>query len=193
MLAASFAEEDEPMSAMLARAMIYSQDADRKLEDAKAMREAAGKYRAEMQKTTMEQTEALCQQMREEAEQAWDGARAELERAVATREEAEAYRAGIVEQAELEALGMKKAAREQASAESADQQAAVDQEIRKALASIDKMQEAVKAELKAQQMYTEALRFRAASPKWEEADEPAQAAQAAQPAKRKIPRRARAA
>ena len=42
---------------------------------------------------------------------------------------------------------MKKAACEQASAEIADQQAAVDQEICKALASIDKMQEAVKAEL----------------------------------------------
>ena len=56
-------------------------------------------------------------------------------------------RDGFVEQAELEALGMKKAAREQAPAEIADQQATVDQEICKALASIDKMQEAVKAEL----------------------------------------------
>lgn len=160
------------MSAMLARAMIYSQDADRKLEDAKAMREAAGKFRAEMQKSTVEQTKALCQQIREEAEQAltaardthaeagqaWGAARAKLERATATRDEAEAYRtathaeaeaprAVVVEQAELEALGMKKAAREQAPAEIADQQATVDQEICKALASIDKMQEAVKAEL----------------------------------------------
>ena len=75
MLAASFAEEDEPMSAMLARAMINSQDADRKLEDAKAMREAAGKFRAEMQKSTLEQTEALCQQIREEAEQELTAAR----------------------------------------------------------------------------------------------------------------------
>jgi hypothetical protein len=198
MQVASFAEEDEPMSAMFASAVIYSQDADQKLEDAKAMRDAAGKFRSEMQKTTKEQTEALCQQMREEAEQeltaardthaktgqSWDAACAELERATATRDEAEAYRtathaeteshrAVVVEQAELEALGMKKAVREQASAEIADQQAAVDQEIRRALASIDKMQEAVKAELEAQQMYKEALRFRAASPKREEAAEPA--------------------
>jgi hypothetical protein len=58
MLNASFAEEQEPTSAMLARAMIYAQDADRKLEEAKVVRSQAEKYRAEMQRTTVAQTEA---------------------------------------------------------------------------------------------------------------------------------------
>ncbi|MEE8518592.1 MAG: hypothetical protein V3S98_05670, partial [Dehalococcoidia bacterium] len=38
---------------------------------------------------------------------------------------------------------------------------------RKALAAIGKVQSAANAELEAQAMYTEALRFKAASPKWE--------------------------
>ena len=69
MLNASFAEEQESTSAMLARAMIYAQDADRKLEEAKVVRSEAGKYRAEMQRTTVAQREELCRQMHEEADQ----------------------------------------------------------------------------------------------------------------------------
>ena len=189
MLAASFADEQEPTTAMLARAMIFAQDVDRKLDEAKSMRAEAERYRAEMQKTTVEETEALCREMREEAEQdqasavemreeteaLWESARAELERATTVRQEAEQFRAAAqtdveeyrratVLEAEREAIGIKDAARTEVNLELASRQAEVDDEIRNALAAIEKMQSAAQAELEAQQLYIEALRFRSSSP-----------------------------
>ena len=46
LLAASMADDEEPMNAMLAKAMLYSQDADRKLEQARAAREQAESARS---------------------------------------------------------------------------------------------------------------------------------------------------
>ena len=40
--------------------------------------------------------------------------------------------------------------------------------MRRALRAVEKMQSAAQVELEAQQMYTEALRFRTASPTWTE-------------------------
>ena len=53
---------------MRARAMIFAQDADSKLVEARNVRADAGKFRAEMQKNTVDQTEALVKQMRDDAE-----------------------------------------------------------------------------------------------------------------------------
>ena len=156
MLAASFADEQEPMTAML-----YAQDADRKLHEAKTAKAEAERYRAEMQRST--------------AESVWESARAELDRATTLRHESEEifstaradadeYRRTAVAEAEREAIAIKDTARSEVNAELAERQAIVDDEIRNALTAIDKMQSAPQAELEAQQMHTEALRFRAASP-----------------------------
>lgn len=193
LLAASFDDEQEPASAMLARAMIYAQDADRKLSEARSVKTEAERFRAEMQRNTVDQTEALCRQMRDEAEHdsaaahelreeseaIWESARAELERATVLKEEseqlriqaladAEEYRRAAVAESEREAINIKDEARTQVNAELALKQEQVDEEIRSALASIEKMQTAAQTELEAQQLYTEALRFRAASPDWED-------------------------
>jgi ribosome recycling factor len=196
MLAASFADEQEPLTAMVARAMIYAQDADRKLDQAKNVRAEAQRFRAEMQKTTMEQTEELCREMREEAEQdktaarevreeaesVWEAARAEFERGTilrqdaeliltAARAEAEEHRRTVNADAELDAISIRDSARTAINAELAERKTSVDEEIRKALAGIEKMQGAIQAELEAQELYTEALRFRAAAPKRDEPEE----------------------
>ena len=204
LLAASFDDERESSSAMLARAMLFAQDADRKLAEAKNVRSEAERFRSDMQRTTLEQTEALVRQLREEAERdrdeaqelrdeaeaKWEAARAELERASALREEAEhgrataqadgeAYRQTAVSEAEREAINIKDTARAQVNAELALRQEQVDEEIRKAMAAIEKMQAAVQAELEAQQMYTEAVRLRASSPSYD--DEPAAGEPASEP------------
>jgi hypothetical protein len=193
MLAASYEDEQEPSSAMLARAMIFAQDADRKLAEAKSVKAEAEKFRAEMQKSTVDQTEALVKQMRddaerdqqtaqelrEEAESVWESARGELDRATVLREEseqlrvaaqadAEEYRRAVLAEAEREAIDIKDKARTEVNAELADRQMQVDEEIRNAVAAIEKMQAAAQAEMEAQQLYTEALRFRAASPSMDE-------------------------
>jgi F0F1-type ATP synthase membrane subunit b/b' len=114
-------------------------------------------------------------------------ARAETDRAGGVRQEAETYLASartqaeeqgrnIVSEAEREAIGIKDAARIQVNAELAERQVSIDNEVRQAMAAIEKMQTAVNAELEAQQMYTEALRFRAASPTRAEADPETQTA-----------------
>ncbi len=192
LLAASMADDEEPMNAMLAKAMLYSQDADRKLEQARAAREQAEKYRAEIQKNTIEETEVYCAELRvgaereraeavktrEEAHTAWEAARAELERAGHQRTDAEAYadkiradlddeRTAILTEAVRQAAVMRNEAQAEADAVVAERQERADEEIRKALAAIGKVQSAANAELEAQAMYTEALRFKAASPKWE--------------------------
>jgi hypothetical protein len=193
MLAASYEDEQEPSSAMLARAMIFAQDADRKLAEARSVKAEAERFRAEMQKNTVDQTEVLVKQMRdtaeldqqnaqdlrEEAEAAWESARTELERATSLREEsehlriaaqadAEEYRRAVLAEAEREAIDIKDKARNEVNAELAERQLHVDEEIRNAVAAIEKMQAAAQAEMEAQQLYTEALRFRAASPSMEE-------------------------
>ncbi len=214
LLAASFDDEQEPASAMLARAMIYAQDADKKLSEARSVKVEAEKFRAEMQRNTVDQTEALCRQMREEAdresatahevreesEAVWESARAELGRATTLREEseqirinaladAEEYRRAAVAESEREAIHIKDEARTQVNAELALRQEHVDEEIRSALASIEKMQVAAQTELEAQQLYTEALRFRAASPDW--AEETPAPTPAARPKRRTTPRKPR--
>ena len=210
LLAASFDDERESSSAMLARAMLFAQDADRKLAEAKNVRSEAERFRSEMQRTTVEQTEALvrqmrdeaehdrddAQQLRDEAESTWEAARAELERANTVREEAEqvrfraqadaeAYRHQAIAEAEREAINIKDTARSQVNAELALRQEQVDEELRKAMAAIEKMQAAVQAELDAQQMYTEALRFRASAPNYDE--EPASGPSVEPPATRRRP------
>ncbi|MDA1036078.1 MAG: hypothetical protein O3B65_04250 [Chloroflexi bacterium] len=214
LLAASFDDEQEPASAMLARAMIYAQDADRKLSEARSVKVEAERFRAEMQRNTVDQTEALCRQMREEAEHenatarelreeseaVWESARAELERATTLKEEseelrihaladAEEYRRAAVAESEREAIHIRDEARTQVNAELALRQEQVDEEIRSALASIEKMQAAAQTELEAQQLYTEALRFRAASPDFE--DESPAPAPSTRPARRTTPRKPR--
>ena len=195
LLAASMADEEEPLNAMLAKAMLYSQDADRKLDQAKAARDQAEKYRAEIQKNTIAETEVYCAEVRAEAQRelddatkvsgeahaTWEAARAELERASDTRTESEAYadkmrsdldqeRTAILTEAVRQAAATRAGAQADAEAVVAERQERADEEIRKALGAIEKMQSAAAAELEAQAMYTEALRFRAASPKWDESD-----------------------
>jgi hypothetical protein len=156
MLAASFANEQEPLTAMVARAMIYAQDADRKLDQAKSVRAEAQRFRAEMQKTTMEQTEELCREMCEETENVWGAARAEFERGTilrqdaeviltAARAEAEEHLSTVSTEAELEAIAIRDSARTAINAELAERKASVDEEIRKALAGVEKMQSAIQA------------------------------------------------
>jgi hypothetical protein len=193
MLAASYEDEQEPSSAMLARAMIFAQDADRKLAEARSVKAEAERFRAEMQKTTVDQTKVLvkqlreaaevdqqsAQELREEAESVWESARTDLERATSLREEfvqlriaaqvdAEEYRQGVLAEAEREAINIKDKARNEVNAELAERQLRIDEEIRNAVAAIEKMQSAAQAELEAPQLYTEALRFRAASPNMED-------------------------
>jgi len=188
MLAASYEDEKEPSSAMLARAMIFAQDADRKLAEARTVKAEAERFRAEMQKTTVDQTEVLVRQMRdaaeldqqtaqelrEEAGAVWESARTELERATSLREEseqlriaaqadAEEYRRAVLAEAEREAIDIKDKGRNEVNAELAERQLQIDEEIRNAVAAIEKMQAAAQAEMEAQQLYTEAFRFRAAS------------------------------
>ncbi|MCH8199776.1 MAG: hypothetical protein IIA54_06900 [Chloroflexi bacterium] len=75
MLAASSADDNAPLPGMLARAMVYSQEADRKLDRARAMKQEAAKYRDEVQRQTLEQTEAFCAEARAKAEADYDEAR----------------------------------------------------------------------------------------------------------------------
>ena len=55
-------------------------------------------------------------------------------------------------------------ARHEAAAAVAEQKERMEDEVRHALRAVEKIQSAVQAELEAQQMYTEALRFRTAAP-----------------------------
>ena len=211
MLAASAADDGAPLPGMLARAMVYSQDADRKLDRARAMKQEAAKYRDEVQRQTLEQTEAFCaearskaeaeyddvRKLRAEAEKAFDAGRAELERAATVRAEADAYAEAVRAEADAHADGvrseagtyagalraeadayrrsaeaqaaantatLKERAQHEAAAAVAEQKERMEEEVRHALRAVEKMQSAVQAELEAQQMYTEALRFRTAAP-----------------------------
>ncbi len=189
MLAASSADDGAPLPGMLARAMVYSQDADRKLDRARAMKQEAAKYRDEVQRQTVEQTEAFfaearskaeaeydaARQMRADAEDARAASRAELERAATVRAEADAYaeavrteaddyRRSTEAQAAANTAALAEGAQHQAAAAVAEQKERVGDEVRHAMRAVEKMQSAVQAELEAQQMYTEALRFRTAAP-----------------------------
>ena len=204
MLAASFADDSAPLPGMLARSMVYNQDAERKLERARAMKQEAAKYRDEVQRRTVEQTEAFCaearakadeeydaaRKMRAEAEGAYDDARAELERAATVRAEADAYAEGVRSEAgayagsvRAEADAYRRSAEATAAANTAalteraqleaaaalaEQKERMEDEVRRALRAVEKVQSAVQEELEAQQMYTEAFRFRTASPTWTE-------------------------
>ncbi|MCH7608553.1 MAG: hypothetical protein IIC94_08340 [Chloroflexi bacterium] len=211
MLAASSADDGAPLPGMLARAMVYSQDADRKLDHARAMKQEAAKYRDEVQRQTLEQTEAFCaearakaeadyddaRKLRADAEETYDAARAELARAATVRADADAYAASARTEADDHADGvrsdastyagtlraeadayrrtaeaqaaadtttLKDQAQREAAADVAEQKERMEDEVRQALRAVEKMQSAVQAELEAQQMYTEALRFRTAAP-----------------------------
>ena len=189
MLAASSADDGAPLPGMLARAMVYSQDADRKLDRARAMKQEAAKYRDEVQRQTVEQTEAFfaearskaeaeydaARQMRADAEDARAASRAELERAATVRAEADAYaeavrteaddyRRSTEAQAAANTAALTERAQHEAAAVVAEQKERIKDEVRHALRAVEKMQSAVQAELEAQQMYTEALRFRTAAP-----------------------------
>ncbi len=204
MLAASLDDDGTPLHGMLARAMVYNQDAERKLERARAMKQEAAKYRDEVQRQTLEQTEAFCadargkteeeheaaRKLRADAKEAYDDARAQLERAASIRAEADAYAeavraeagayAGSVRaeadayrgSAEATAAANTAALTERAQLDAAaaltEQKERMEDEVRRALRAVEKMQSAVQAELEAQQMYTEAFRFRSASPTWAE-------------------------
>ena len=218
---ASSREGEEPITAMLARAMIYSHDADRKLEQAQALKSEAEKYRSQVQRQSVEATEELCNQMREEAdeeldaarrlrteaEEKWSAAHAELERATVSREEADAYMAAVRTEAEdyrrtimTHADEETKRIRAEAQTEANDsvtlQKERVDEEIRRAMAGIDKMQQAVQAELEAQQAFTEALRMKALTPRGREPAELAEtgsepSSQAPKPRRRATARKTR--
>ena len=209
-LLAALADDRAPLDGILAHAMVYSQDADRKLERARVMKREATKYRAEAQRQTIEQTEAFCIEARERAEEeqeaagrlriqareraeeeqeaarklraqaqeAWETARSELDRAVEVRAEAEAYldsvraeaeelRRSVAAQAESDAEAFRKQVAAEANAAIARKKEEVDHTVRRALGAIEKMESAVQDELEAQQMYTEGLRFRTASPAWD--------------------------
>ena len=193
MLAASLDDDGTPLHGMLARAMVYNQDAERKLERARAMKEEAAKYRDEVQRQTVEQTEAFCAdargrteeeydaacKLRADAEGAYGDARAELERAASIRAEADAYAEAVRAEAdehrrsaEAQTAADTAALRERVQIEAAaaltEQKERMEDEVRRALRAVEKMQSAVQAELEAQQMYTEAFRFRTASPTWAE-------------------------
>ena len=193
MLAASFDDDGTPLHGMLARAMVYNQDAERKLERARAMKQEAAKYRDEVQRQTVEQTEAFCaeargkteeeydaaRKMRADAEGAHDDARAELERAATVRAEADAYAGSVRAEADAyrrsaeataaaNTAALTERAQLDAAAALAEQKERMEDEVRRALSAVEKMQSAVQAELEAQQMYTEAFRFRTASPTWTE-------------------------
>lgn len=211
MLAAASADDSAPLPGMLARAMVYSQDADRKLDRARAMKQEAAKYRDEVQRQTIEQTEAFCaeartkaeaeydeaRKLRTDAEETYDAARAELARAATVRADADAYAVMMRTEADDHADGVRaeastyaetvraeadtyrRSAEAQATADTAaltdraqreavaavaEQKERMEDEVRQALRAVEKMQSAVQAELEAQQMYTEALRFRTAAP-----------------------------
>ena len=194
MLAASSADDGAPLPSMLARAMVYSQDADRKLDRARAMKQEAAKYRDEVQRQTLEQTEAFCaearakaeadydeaRKLRADAEETYDAARTEADDhadgvrsdastyAGTLRAEADAYRRTAEAQAAADTTTLKDQAQREAAADVAEQKERMEDEVRQALRAVEKMQSAVQAELEAQQMYTEALRFRTASPTWTE-------------------------
>ena len=204
MLSASFADDGAPLPGMLARAMVYNQDADRKLDRARAMKQEAAKYRDEVQRQTVEQTEAFCagarakveaehdaaRKLRADAEEAHTAARAEIERAATiraeadsyaealraetdtyvgnVRAEAEAYRRSADAQAAADTATVREQAKHEAAAAVAEQKERMEEEVRRALRAVEKMQSAAQVELEAQQMYTEALRFRTASPSWAE-------------------------
>ena len=121
MLAASSADDGAPLPSMLARAMVYSQDADRKLDRARAMKQEAAKYRDEVQRQTLEQTEAFsaearakaeadyddARKLRADAEETYDAARAELARAATVRADADAYAASARTEADDHADGVR--------------------------------------------------------------------------------------
>ncbi len=213
MLSASFARDGAPLPGMLARAMVYNQDAERKLEHARSMKQEAAKYRDQVQRQTVEQTEAFCaevrtkveeeydaaRKMRSDAEAAYEAARAEIERAAtiradadshadavraeagahadamrakadsyadAVRTEADEYRRSAEAQAAEATTAITEQAQLDAAAAVAEHRERVEDELRSGLHAVENMQSAVQAELEAQQMYTEALRFRTASPTW---------------------------
>ena len=187
---------EEPVSAMLARAMLSAQDAERRLEQARELKAEAERYRAQVQHETVELTEAQCAEMREDAEQdlelarrlrdeaetKWELARLELERASVTREDADAYMAAVRTEADEyrrsvmaetrhQAEATKRKSIEQAAEDARRTRQEADEEVRRAITGIETMQAAVQAELEAQQTFTEALRIRALAPKVRETPE----------------------
>lgn len=213
LLNGSFDDAPEPSSALLVRAANFAHEADQKLKEARGVKAEAERFRAEMQKSTMEQAEALYRYTREEAGRersaaheldeathtVIESAKAEFERATVLKEDAEAiriratkdaaaYNEAALADAHREALNIKEEARAIVNADLFERQEQVDQEIRKALSAIETMQAAGQAETEAQQMYTEALRFRAASPHWN-GDDLEPLAEAPAPAKTRRPRK----
>jgi hypothetical protein len=163
---------------VLARALIYAEDADEALKRAVSIRSEAQRYRAEVETAAVQATERLCAELRAEAQQELDEAReareeAEAKKAEAERErrQAEALRVEADEskkrteaEARDQAAAVLAEAREQAAKEAAEMRRQVAEEIRKAVAGIQKMRDATQAELDAQKIYTEALRIKAMAP-----------------------------
>jgi colicin import membrane protein len=85
-----FGEAPEPITAMLARALMYSQDAERELEHARALKMEAERYRSKVQHDTVEKTEAFCNGLRNKAERELDRAQQALEEAQEKEQAAQA-------------------------------------------------------------------------------------------------------
>ena len=86
----------------------------------------------------------------------------------AVRNEAEDYRRSVVQQTDEGARRIREEAQAEAGEAMRVQKEHVDEEIRRAMAGIEKMQQAVQSELEAQQAFTEALRMKAFSPRGRE-------------------------
>ena len=188
--ALSFGDASEPLTAVLARALMYSKDAERELEQARALKLEAERYRSQVQHETVEKVEAFCNSLREKVEEEMRQARRALEEAEAKEEtataalkeaeaarheageyaskvkgEADEYSTTVRAEADAEAKSLVEQARADLQEEIKAQHMRVDEEVRRALAGIEKMQAAVQEELAAQKLFTEAVRIRAFTPK----------------------------
>ena len=167
---------------VLARALIFAEDADEALRNAVSIRTEAERYRSEVETETVLATEQLCAQLKAEAQREVDEAGrlradaeayfADAQRTLTAAEkekaEAEEFRKRVEADAGEEAKTLISQARSEADRETSDMRDRAVEEIAKAVSGIQKMKDAVQAELEAQTMYTEALRIKAMAPSRDE-------------------------
>lgn len=170
---------------VLTRALIYVEDADDALRSAMSIRTEAERYRSEVETQTVQATEQLCTDLRieaqrdleeaarlhEQAQSAWEEADRAREVAETVKTEADAYQVQIEAQAQEEAKATLEQSREEAAREANEIRNQAAEEIKKAVAGIQKMRDAAQAELEAQKLYTEATRIKAMAPSRDESTE----------------------
>lgn len=170
---------------VLTRALIYVEDADEALRSAMSIRTEAERYRSEVETETVQATEQLCAdlrveaqrdleeaaRLREQAQSAWEEADRAREAAETVKIEADAYRVQVETETQEEAQALLKQSQEEAIREANGMRNQAAEEIKKAVAGIQKMKDAAQTELEAQKLYTEAVRIKAMAPSRDESAE----------------------